>query len=184
MTYEPILHVVLYQPEIPDNAGSVGRTCVAAGAKLWMVRPLGFRVTDRHLRRAALDYWHQLKWQVVADWNELVQHLSPDRMWFFSKWGRLCYTEASYSPGDVLVFGSESQGLPQWIRETYASRFLRIPIREQARCLNLAVSVAIGVFEALRQLGPVAPTVRVLEKPTAELSERDNLPELSQSVEV
>jgi tRNA(Leu) C34 or U34 (ribose-2'-O)-methylase TrmL len=92
----------------------------------------------------------------------------PDVVFF--EMGAVVLYGGSYSPGDVLVFGSESQGLPQWIRETYASRLLRIPIREQARCLNLAVSVAIGVFEALRQLGPVAPTVRVLEKPTAELS--------------
>jgi tRNA (cytidine/uridine-2'-O-)-methyltransferase len=181
MTYEPILHVVLYQPEIPDNAGSVGRTCVAAGAKLWMVRPLGFHLTDRHLRRAALDYWQHLNWQVVADWNELVQHLPPDRMWFFSKWGELCYTEVAYSPGDVLVFGSESQGLPQWIRRTYASRLLRIPIRQQARSLNLAVSVAIGLFEALRQFGPLAPIVRVLEKPAEESLELGKPPQSSHS---
>ncbi|MCS7238002.1 MAG: tRNA (cytidine(34)-2'-O)-methyltransferase [Thermoguttaceae bacterium] len=162
MPYEPILHVVLYQPEIHYNAGNVGRTCVAAGAKLWMVRPLGFRLTDRHLRRAGLDYWEHLIWQVVADWNELIQYLPPERMWFFSKWGQIVYTDVSYRVGDILVFGSETQGLPQWIRERYRDRLLRIPLRPEARSLNLAVSVGIAVFEALRQLGPQAGTLAVL----------------------
>lgn len=164
MSYDPILHVVLYQPEIHYNAGNVGRTCVAAGAKLWMVRPLGFRLTDPHLRRAGLDYWEYLVWQVVADWNELTQYLSPDRMWFFSKWGQKVYTEIRYQPGDILVFGSETQGLPEWLRTRYQDRLVRIPLRSEARSLNLAVSVGVAVFEALRQLGPLAPTVRVLPR--------------------
>lgn len=163
---EPILHVVLYQPEIHYNAGNIGRTCVAAGAKLWMVRPLGFRLTDRHLRRAGLDYWEHLSWQVVADWQELTQLLSPERMWFFSKWGQVVYTEVSYQKGDVLVFGSETQGLPEWIRRTYASRVVRIPLRPEARSLNLAVSVGIAVFEALRQFGAEAGTLRTVPDST------------------
>ena len=83
--YEPQLHVVLHEPEIPHNAGSVGRTCVAIGAKLWLVRPLGFRVDDYHLRRAGLDYWQHLEWEVVDDWQHLCKNLDSARYWYFSK---------------------------------------------------------------------------------------------------
>ena len=83
--YEPLLHVVLYEPEIPYNTGSVGRTCVAVGAKLWLVRPLGFRVDDYHLRRAGMDYWQRLSWQVVDDWDALVAAVPQFRRWLFSK---------------------------------------------------------------------------------------------------
>src|SRR5690606_26511599 len=111
--YAPRCHVVLYQPEIPYNTGSVGRTCVAVGAKLWLIRPLGFRVDDYYLRRAGLDYWQHLHWQVVDDWAELVSHLPVERHWYFTKRGQRPYTDAGYREGDVLVFGRESQGLPE-----------------------------------------------------------------------
>src|ERR1700742_3002059 len=110
--YEPRLHVVLHQPEIPYNTGSVGRTCVAVGAKLWLVRPLGFRVDDYYLRRAGLDYWEHLEWEVVDDWSALVAKLPAERHWYFTKKATREYTSAVYSSADVLVFGSESQGLP------------------------------------------------------------------------
>lgn len=148
----PSLHIVLYQPEIPDNTGNVGRTCVALGAKLWLVRPLGFRLDDRHLRRAGLDYWQHLAWQAVDDWAELLECLPDRNPWFFSKRGATPYTTAAFKPGDVLVFGSESQGLPQSLVESHPDRCLHIPIAAEARSLNLAVSVAIGAFEAKRQL--------------------------------
>ena len=109
---EPILHIVLYEPEIPHNAGAVGRTCVALGAKLWMVRPLGFRVDDRRLRRAGLDYWEHLVWEAVDDWDVLLRRLPGGAAWFFSKTAGAVYTDVRFQPGDVLVFGSESRGLP------------------------------------------------------------------------
>ncbi len=151
----PRLHVVLHQAEIPGNAGAVGRTCVAVGAKLWLVRPLGFRLTDRHLRRAGLDYWKSLDWQVVDCWDQLLASL-PDparRPWLLTTSAEKPYTEARFEPGDVLVFGSETQGLPRSILGAHRDRCLRIPIRPEARSLNLAVSVAIVAFEAVRQLG-------------------------------
>src|ERR1700704_5136995 len=110
--YEPRLHVVLHQPEIPYNTGSVGRTCVAIGAKLWLVRPLGFRLDDYYLRRAGLDYWEHLEYEVVDDWEALGQRLPLAKAWFFSKTARHNYAKVLYNRGDVLVFGSESQGLP------------------------------------------------------------------------
>ena len=100
MTYEPCLHIVLYQPEIPQNAGAVARTCVAVGAKLWLVRPLGFQVDDRHLRRAGLDYWKHLQWQVVSCWDELIEQLPDARRWLFSKKGCVEYTAAQFRRGD------------------------------------------------------------------------------------
>ena len=145
------MHIVLYQPEIHYNTGSVGRTCVALGAKLWLVRPLGFRLDDRRLRRAGLDYWQHLDWQTVDDWDDLLTRLPEDRMWFFSKKVPTAYTEARFGADDVLVFGSESQGLPRSILDTHPDRCLRIPIHEDARSLNLSVSAAVAAFEVQRQ---------------------------------
>ncbi len=147
-----MLHIVLHEPEIPDNTGNVGRTCVALGAKLWLVRPLGFRLDNHHLRRAGLDYWQHLDWEVVDDWAALLGRLPGRRPWFFTKRGMLIYSEAAFSPGDVLVFGSESRGLPGSLLESYGDRCLRIPMAAEARSLNLAVTVAIAGFEAQRQL--------------------------------
>lgn len=149
--YDPLLHIVLYQPEIPYNTGSVGRTCVAVGAKLWLVRPLGFRLDDYYLRRAGLDYWEHLDWEAVDDWTALIERLPERRPWFFTKHATADYAEARFERGDVLVFGRESQGLPPSFLEANPDRLLRIPIRPEARSLNLSNSVAIVAFEALRQ---------------------------------
>src|SRR5215475_1489292 len=157
MKYQPRLHIVLHQPEIPYNTGSVGRTCVAAGAKLWLVRPLGFRIDDYYLRRAGLDYWEHLEWEVADDWPALVARLAVEapgrQFWFFTKTATRQYTEIQFQRGDVLVFGSESNGLPPSLLEANRDRALRIPIREQVRSLNLSNSVAIAAYEALRQWG-------------------------------
>jgi len=146
MKYKPRLHVVLHQPEIPYNTGSVGRTCVAIGAKLWLVRPLGFRVDDYYLRRAGLDYWQHLEWEVVDDWDSLLEHLPCERYWYFSKKADQSYAQAEFAEGDVLVFGSESQGLPT----------NRIPTRDEVRSLNLSNAVAVAGYEALRQQGTLS----------------------------
>src|ERR1700676_3003355 len=145
--YEPRLHVVLHQPEIPHNTGAVGRTCVAAGAKLWLVRPLGFGLDDYCLRRAGLDYWEHLEWEAVDDWPALLARLPGRRQWFFSKTGSRTYTSVAFEPGDVLVFGSESQGLAPSLLQQDGERTLRIPIRPEVRSLNLSNSVAIAVYE-------------------------------------
>lgn len=149
--YDPVLHIVLYQPEIPYNAGAVGRTCVALGAKLWLVRPLGFRIDDRYMKRAGLDYWPHLVWEIADDWDALLRQLPDRQPWYFSKTAGTPYTAVSFQRGDVLVFGSESAGLPQSMLQAYPGRALRIPIRPQTRSLNLSVSVGIVAFEARRQ---------------------------------
>lgn len=148
---EPVLHIVLHQPEIPYNAGAVGRTCVALGAKLWLVRPLGFHVDHHHLRRAGLDYWEHLAWEVVDDWTSLLKRLPERRPWLFSKTAGTRYTDVRYQPGDVLVFGAESQGLPRSLLEASPDRGLRIPTRPAVRSLNLSVCVGIVSYEAVRQ---------------------------------
>jgi tRNA (cytidine/uridine-2'-O-)-methyltransferase len=155
MKYDPQLHVVLHQPEIPYNTGSVGRTCVAVGAKLWLVRPLGFRIDDYYLRRAGLDYWEQLGCEVVDDWPALRSRLTTEaagrQPWLFTKTATQVYTAATFERGDIFVFGSESQGLPPSLLDLHRQRTLRIPIRPQVRSLNLSNSVAIAAYEAVRQ---------------------------------
>jgi tRNA (cytidine/uridine-2'-O-)-methyltransferase len=157
MNYSPRLHVVLYQPAIPPNTGNIGRSCVAVGAKLWLVKPLGFRIDEKELRRAGLDYWPHLDWEAVDDWQELSarlgDQLAAGRAWFFTKTASRLYTNAQFAAGDLLVFGSETSGLPPEILAAYADRTLRIPMRSQVRSLNLSASAGIAMYEAVRQIG-------------------------------
>lgn len=147
------LNIVLYQPEIPHNTGAIGRTCVGLGAKLWLVRPLGFQLSDRLLKRAGLDYWDFLDLEIADDWNELRKKLPNwDRYFFFTKKAEKTYWDVKFQNGDVLVFGSESQGFPDSFRSNYASQCLRIPIHSGIRSLNLSVSVGICAYEAARQI--------------------------------
>ena len=158
MKYQPLLHVVLYQPEIPPNAGNIGRSCVAIGAKLWMVKPLGFRIDEKELRRAGLDYWPHLEWQAVENWDELAEKLAAPiaagRMWLLTKTATRPYTDAAYQKGDILLFGSESSGLPPELLEQYRGQTLRVPMRPQVRSLNLSATAAVVMYEAVRQIGP------------------------------
>ncbi len=149
-----LLHVVLYEPEIAANTGAIGRTCVAAGAMLWLVRPLGFIIDDRRIKRAGLDYWDHLVWKAVDHLDEVSEALGPDRLWYFSTKASQPYTSARFRLGDGLVFGPESRGLPPRLMGSHADRALRIPIRPEARSLNLGTSCAIGLFEAVRQNAP------------------------------
>jgi tRNA (cytidine/uridine-2'-O-)-methyltransferase len=149
--YEPRLHVVLHQPEIPQNTGNVGRTCLAVEAKLWLVRPLGFRLDDHHLRRAGLDYWEHLEWDVVDDLPAVAAATNAARFWYFSKTATVRYTSVPYQKGDVLVFGSETQGLPKPLLQSNAQRSVCIPTSPNVRSLNLSNAVAVAVYEAVRQ---------------------------------
>jgi len=126
---------------------------------LWLVRPLGFHLSNRHLRRAGLDYWPHLAWRAVDSLDDVVAALGREQLWSFSAHAQTVYTRASFRAGDVFVFGSERRGLPaRWLAER-PERSLRIPIRPEARCLNLASAVAVALFEAARQIEANGPGV-------------------------
>ncbi len=147
-----MLKIVLYQPEIPQNAGNIARTCAATGAQLHLIRPLGFAWGSAKLKRAGLDYWADVDYVFHDSWEAFVQSLSPQsRVWAFSSKVSRGYSEVQYQPGDYLLFGPETRGLPPEVLERFPS--LTIPMPGQGRSLNLAVSVGIGLYEALRQLG-------------------------------
>ena len=150
---EPLLHVVLYHPEIPQNTGNIGRSCVAVGAKLWMVRPLGFHLDDRYLKRAGMDYWQHLDWEAVDDWATIEQKLGEKNFWLFTKTATRMTWEAEFQLGDVLVFGSESSGLPERLRQSHLSHCVKFPMRDDVRSLNLASTVNSALYEAVRQFG-------------------------------
>lgn len=143
------MKVVLFQPQIPPNTGNVVRTCSVAGADLILVGPLGFSINDRWLKRAGLDYWEGVDVQVIDD-LELFLESHPD-CYFFSSHAKKLYTEVSYSAESVLVFGSETAGLPKEITQKFQDRCVKIPMKDNVRCLNLATSVGIGVYEVIRQ---------------------------------
>jgi tRNA (cytidine/uridine-2'-O-)-methyltransferase len=150
------LNIVLHQPEIPQNTGNIGRTCVAVGAKLWIVRPAGFRLDDRNLRRSGLDYWQYLQWEDVPRSELLEGCWSSERTFFLTKRAARRYTDVVYRPGDFLVFGSETRGLPDSLIEAHAERCLSIPMNEHVRSLNLSNAVAVVAYEAVRQFGALA----------------------------
>jgi len=153
MSSDPLLHVVLHQPDIPQNTGNIGRTCVAVGAKLWLVRPLGFRLDERHLRRAGMDYWQHLDWEAVDSWHDLQQRLTGRTFWYLTKTSQRAAWNATFSPGDVLVFGSETRGLPPSILAEQPHQNLGLPMREEVRSLNLASTATAVIYEAVRQFG-------------------------------
>jgi tRNA (cytidine/uridine-2'-O-)-methyltransferase len=144
--------VVLYQPEIPQNTGNIGRTCVAVGAKLWIVRPAAFRIDDARLRRAGLDYWQHLELGDAVNWDDLVRQLPSRRFFFLSRFATRTFWEASFQPQDVFVFGSETSGLPDSILDPDDPRALRLPMSPHVRSLNLATTVGIVLYEHQRQI--------------------------------
>ena len=147
------LNIVMVEPEIPQNAGNVARTCAVTGAKLHLVRPLGFEVSDKHLKRAGLDYWQYLDISYYDSIEEVMDKFyNGKNFWFFSTKAKHVHSDVSYSDGDFLVFGKETKGLPESLLEKYYDRCVRLPMREQTRSLNLSNSVCVGVYEALRQL--------------------------------
>ncbi|MCA9030026.1 MAG: tRNA (cytidine(34)-2'-O)-methyltransferase [Planctomycetaceae bacterium] len=154
---EPLLHIVLHQPDIPQNTGNIGRSCVAIGAKLWLVRPLGFRLEDRYLKRAGMDYWPHLDYEVVDNWEQLLERLPGRRMWLLTKFASRLAWEADLERGDVLVFGSETRGLPAALREEHADRCLKLPILATVRSLNPASTANTIMYEAVRQFGGLNP---------------------------
>jgi tRNA (cytidine/uridine-2'-O-)-methyltransferase len=146
--------VVLFEPEIPPNTGSVARLCAATLTPLHLIEPLGFKIDDKHLKRAGLDYWEFVDLRVHKSWNDFVASARPHRLWYFSKRAVKSYTSAEYSSDDFLVFGPETRGLPQQLLDTEPDVMLRIPMMGTGvRSLNLSNAVSIVLYEGLRQLG-------------------------------
>ena len=146
-----MLNVVLVEPEIPQNTGNIARTCAATGSVLHLVKPLGFDISERAVRRAGLDYWHLVDVRVYENLDELFEKNDIRQMRLFSTKAPRAYTEADYADGCFLFFGRETRGLPEVFLEAHFESCVRIPMRTEARSLNLSNSVAVGVFEALRQ---------------------------------
>ena len=148
-----MFNVALYQPEIPQNTGNIARLCAATGSSLHLVEPLGFFLDDKHLRRAGLDYWPLVSLRRYLDFQELLSAHPGARWFFFTTKGQRPYHEVAFQPHDFLVFGPETRGLPPEILSLNPGQKLRIPMITGARSLNLANSVAVVLYEALRQTG-------------------------------
>ncbi len=147
-----MINVVLYSPEIPQNTGNVSRTCAVTGARLHIIKPIGFEISDRTLKRAGLDYWDKLDVTYYENYEDFLSQNSGE-MYYFSAHGAHSYADVTYPDGAYLIFGRESVGLPRELVEENADRALRIPMRGDVRCLNLSNAVAIAVYEVLRQGG-------------------------------
>ncbi|MBQ7678885.1 MAG: tRNA (cytidine(34)-2'-O)-methyltransferase [Butyrivibrio sp.] len=147
------MHIILHQPEIPQNTGNIGRTCVATNTPLHLIEPLGFRLTENALRRAGMDYWEELSLSRYVDFEEFRAQHAGARIWMCTTKAHQTYTEISYQPEDYLMFGKESAGIPEEYLVADEAHCIRIPMARDARSLNLSNAVAIVLYEALRQTG-------------------------------
>ena len=151
------LHIVLVEPEIPQNTGNIARTCAAIGAKLHLVEPLGFKVTDKYLKRAGLDYWDKLDIEMHSSLEKFLEKYKPEEnnMYFSTTKGKQCYSDVNYNQFDevFILFGKETKGLPEDLLQKYIKNTIRIPMKEHLRSLNLSNSVAIVAYEVFRQVG-------------------------------
>lgn len=147
------LHVVLFEPAIPQNTGAIARTCAALGARLHLIEPLGFSVDDRSLKRAGLDYWHLVEIAYHKSLDEFLEKRRDKTLNFITKTGRLPYDKIDCRGEVYLIFGKETTGLPPHVLEDYQERCFRIPMRVESRSLNLANAVAVVAYEACRQTG-------------------------------
>lgn len=153
MDYRSSLNIVLVEPEIPGNTGTIGRLVVGIRGTLTLVGPLGFSLEDKYLRRAGLDYWPHLRWQHLPDLDSLIRDAGDaSRFFFFTTKAKRPYTQVTYQPGDFLVYGKETKGLDPEILERFADHTVTIPMFGEIRSINLAMTVGIGVYEAMRQI--------------------------------
>ncbi len=146
-----MFNVVLVNPQIPPNTGNIGRLCVNTGCRLHLVKPLGFDLDEKSLKRAGLDYWERLDPVIWESLEDFKRSLDPNRSYFATTKSKKPYFKASFKPGDYLIFGSETEGLPMELMKMRWSNALKIPMCKDGRSLNLAVSVSVLVYEAIRQ---------------------------------
>lgn len=147
------MHIVLLEPEIPQNAGNIARTCAVTNSVLHLIKPLGFSVDDKYLKRAGLDYWELLDIRYYENFQDFMEKNQGIRLWMATTKARHIYTEVAYEENDYIMFGRESAGIPEEILMAHEAGTIRIPMLEVARSLNLSNSVAIIIYEALRQQG-------------------------------
>lgn len=147
------MHIILHQPEIPANTGNIGRTCVATGASLHLIEPLGFRLDEKSIRRAGMDYWEHLDVTRYINFQEFKEQHPGAKIWYATTKAKYAYTEVTYGPQDFIMFGKESAGIPEEILVENEENCIRIPMLPAIRSLNLSNSVAIVLYEALRQQG-------------------------------
>lgn len=147
------MHIVLIEPEIPGNTGNIARLCAATGCELHLVKPLGFKIDDKHLKRAGLDYWDLVKVHIHENFAEVLEKYQGHRFYYNTTKAEKTHSSVSYSADDMLVFGKETAGIPENILHANPASCVRIPMIHEARSLNLSNSVAIVVYEALRQQG-------------------------------
>lgn len=145
------MHVILHQPEIPSNTGNIGRTCVATGSSLHLIEPLGFKLNEKEIKRAGMDYWEQLDVKRYINFGEFREKNPDARIWMATTKAKRIYTEAEFSADDYIMFGKESAGIPEEILVDYEETCIRIPMLDEIRSLNLSNSVAVVLYEALRQ---------------------------------
>lgn len=145
------LNIVLYEPEIPANTGNIGRTCVATGTKLHLIEPLGFSLSEKALKRAGMDYWSQLEVERYVNYEDFLQRNPGAKIYMATTKAKKIYSEASYEPDCYIMFGKESAGIPEEILVEHPEECVRIPMIGETRSLNLSNSVAIVLYEALRQ---------------------------------
>ena len=148
-----MLNIVLVEPEIPQNCGNIARTCAATGSRLHLIKPLGFDISEKAVKRAGLDYWHLVDVRVYENLADFFEKNDVADMWCLSTKAPQSYTEAAFTPGSYLFFGKETKGLPEDFLEAHRDSCVRLPMRMEARSLNLSNAVAITVYEALRQTG-------------------------------
>ncbi len=146
-----MVNIVLLEPEIPANTGNIGRTCVATGSRLHLIKPLGFDISEKAVRRAGMDYWFRIDLSVYENYNDFLEKNPGARLFMATTKAKKTYTEAVYKEGDYLMFGKESAGIPEEILLENRENCVRIPMLPETRSLNLSNSVAIMVYEALRQ---------------------------------
>lgn len=146
-------NIVLHEPEIPSNTGNIGRTCVATGSSLHLIEPLGFHLTEKNLKRAGMDYWKDLDVHRYMNYETFLEENGQPQVWFATTKARQTYSDVTFKDGDFIMFGKESAGIPEEILVEQPERCIRIPMLGETRSLNLANSVAIVLYEALRQNG-------------------------------
>jgi len=148
-----MFNIVIHQPEIPHNTGAIGRTCLMTGCALHLIHPLGFFLNEKNLRRAGLDYWHKITVNEYMNFSDFLEKNSDANLYIAESGDGSFYSDVKYTPGDFIMFGSETVGVPRDILERYSDRIIKIPMIGEERSLNLSVSVGIVLYEALRQNG-------------------------------